>query len=121
MEEILRQVIEGQTGVLTSWGLNPQGVDPPRITLTMVSSFDHKNSCGYGGLLNSRVQANCYGSDYLEARDVSVMLIDVVSTWVRGDKIHGVLWENARDGNDGNVTELRFWRSVDLLVVHRKP
>lgn len=119
MEELLRQYIEGQTGFITSWGLNPQCTDTPRITLTQVSGVDGYTSCGHAGFVQSRVQANCYGGSYLQARNVSRALIALTDNWPQNDEITGVFWENLRDGNDGNTTELAFWRSVDLLVNHR--
>lgn len=81
MEEALRSRLRANAGIAAlvgvrvDWIERPQGSGLPALTLQIVSPGRDYTYDGASGTASPRVQADCWGSTYLEAKQLSRALI----------------------------------------------
>ena len=130
MEIALRALLIADTGVAAKvssrvyWKRRSQNDSLlPAIVLTKVSAPRDYNMDGPNNLIESRVQADCYGETYADAKTTAMAVIAAVNGFsgtVSGVVIQRVSIENERD-NDGkeSVADRHLYlTSIDLLIWH---
>lgn len=89
-----------------TWALRPQGDDPPGIVLTTVSNIPQYSDSGEAGLASSRVQIDCWGVNYLQAKQVArevKALLSGVSFDQDGIEFQGSFTEDEQDSFEEGV------------------
>ncbi len=129
MEEALRTILLGAAGVSAlvgtrvDWGLRPQHVAAlPAVVLHKISSPRDYNMDGASGLVDSRIQATCYGETYADAKLTAravMAAVNGLATTQSGVVFQRIDIDNERDGNgeQQNGHHL-FWTSIDLQIWH---
>lgn len=101
--------------------LRPQGEALPAATVQTVSGERRRHYQGHDELIGARVQIDCWGRNYAEAktgaRAVIAALADPFSSAITD--IQGVFVDAERDGGEDASTQFIFRTSLDLLVWHR--
>jgi hypothetical protein len=114
MEEALRAMlgavpaISARVAARIDWGLAPQGQALPCITLTVVTDGPVDHSLDGPGLSRARVQVDCWGETYREAKVLSRAVRTALDAW-QGGVITGAFLAGAgaRDlPDDDGVTEI---------------
>jgi hypothetical protein len=104
------------------WGIVPQNKPVPYIRLNTISDPLDEHLKGYTDRQRPRVQADCFASTYLVARDLARKVIAAVESpaTVSGVAFNRIKAEGPRDGGE-NVEGIGFvfMASVDLLVEHK--
>lgn len=128
MEEALRAYLLANGAVSTAcggrmfWSVRPQGSAYPSCVLTIISRLPERMFSGPAGLAQARVQVDCYGDTYAQAkalyRAVKAVLNNLTFTNT-GTRFWGFA-ENERDLTDTGTTEAaRIHRvSGDFLLWH---
>lgn len=127
MEELLRTLfkddaaVSAASGGRVDWGRRPQGDPLPAVRLRMISGPRPTSTDRGSNLAFSRVQADCYGETFLQARDLAraVMAFNGRSYRDRTPAISGIFVDGVRDLEPGDGPKPVFCRSVDLRVTHR--
>lgn len=132
MERELATYLLAETAISTLvgdriyWTQLPQGADRPYILLSVVSSVPDVVFAGATGLVQSRVQFDCWGEDYYQAKDVARAL----DTLLSGKKLttpgsgairfEGFFIEAERDGHDDvDAPDDLFRTSLDFIIWHK--
>lgn len=108
------------------WTQLPQGGDRPYILMSVVSSVPDVVFGGATGLVQSRVQFDCWGEDYYSAKNVARAL----DTLLNGKKLttagsgairfEGFFIEAERDGHDDvDAPDDLFRTSLDFIIWHK--
>ena len=108
------------------WTQIPQGAERPYIILSVVSSVPDVTFAGATGLVQSRVQFDCWGSDYYEAKNVA-RAIDTLLNGRKlttpasgGTRFEGFFIEAERDGHDDvEAPDDLFRTSLDFIIWHK--
>ncbi len=129
MEEALIAILLSDPGLIETvgnridWGRR-SGRKPvlPAIVLTRISGTRDLDLHGASGLVDSIVQADCYGETYASAKGAARALRDAVngrSFTERGVVIQRISIDSERDTNerDGQARDL-FRTSLDLTIWH---
>jgi hypothetical protein len=111
MEEELRAVLLANAGVAAlvppanvNWGSHPQGLALPGIVLNTIGDAEGYTMTGPDGLSQGRVQVDCYGTSYGQAKELSRAVIAALSGY-RGGGFQGVFRVGTRDGREGGTNE----------------
>jgi hypothetical protein len=89
MEQQLMTLILADSGVSSAvgtsvfWNTVPQAEDYPLVLMTRVGGFVDYHSDGPSGLVESRVQLDCYSETYLQARSIADAVVAFVNTLKR--------------------------------------
>lgn len=129
MEEALRSLLVGASGItdLVStrvyWRQAPQSVSGDFINLHRVGGVRDYKMSGASGLIDSRVQADCWAGKYSEAKLIARAVEAVASGYtgtIGGKRLQGIFIDAERDDDatDSGDTETRFRVSLDLLIWH---
>lgn len=119
MEIELRARIVAETGHSTAWAASLRDEDAPRVVLTTVSGApDHTLSDGRSGLEDARVQIDCYGTSYGEARGVASAVDAALDGW-SGSEVIACWRESTRDLQPG-ADEYLFRVSMDFRVQFKR-
>lgn len=127
MEGALRAILstnEGVVGIVGNaihWGLAPQSATVPRLVLNLVSGIRDYALSGATGLVESRVQIDCYAANYSGAKFLARAVINAVSAYrggVAGIHFGGIFVDSERDLNEAaqGDTATRFRTSIDISV-----
>lgn len=97
----------------------PQGTPLPRITVHKISAVRTYHVQGQADLVESRVQVDCWGRSFGEAKDAARAIITALSGY-RDDFFSGVFIDGERDFFDApsNTSERIYRTSVDLIIWH---
>lgn len=107
-------------GVGVTWGWSLQGAALPRVVLTVVSGTDPLAHDGPIGLIDRRVQVDCYAETYKGARDLADAIRAALNGY-RGGNLAGVTLAAWRDGLPDNPAGDTLPRiSLDLRVHYRE-
>lgn len=125
MEEALVALLLGSApvaamvGTRVNWNYSPQSSEMPRIVLRRVSSIRVYCLNGTVDLVETRVQADCFGMEYSDTLETSRALIAVLNGYKGGD-IQGIFLDGERDIYiaDSNASERINQISVDIIVHH---
>lgn len=101
-------------GTRINWEQRPQASDLPAITLTVVSVQRDRHYTGRSGLSSSRVQADCWGRTYDEAKRVGRALIAACEPAPPG--FQAILIDSERDDLDDGAPGVFFRTAIDLIV-----
>lgn len=108
------------------WVQLPQGSARPYLLLSIVSSVPDVVYDGATGLVQNRVQFDCWGEDYYQAKNVA----RAVATLLNGKKFttpssggtrfEGFFIEAERDGHDDvEAPDDLFRTSLDFIIWHK--
>lgn len=126
MEEFLRALlmeapdVADLVGTRVDWGGGRQGSGYPSIVLTQVGGAQGKTLVGRDGLEQGRVQVDCYGVSFSEAKSVSRAVIQTLDAH-RNENMRGIFHVSTRDGREvakGASDEI-FRVSMDFLTKWR--
>lgn len=99
----------------------PQGSPLPRITIHKISGVRFYHTQGQTDLVESRVQVDCWGRSFGEAKEVARAVIACLSGY-RDSFFSGVFIDGERDFYDAppNTSERVYRTSVDFILWHRE-
>ncbi|MCJ8139356.1 tail completion protein gp17 [Falsirhodobacter halotolerans] len=112
---ILRHAAEDLPPARINFGSHPQGKGWPGIVLNVIDNLDTLTLNGPDGHWEGRVQVDCYGRDYDEAK----LLARRVQTWLHGyhdDRFQGVFLLGTRDGHESDAPDRPFRISKDFAT-----
>jgi hypothetical protein len=126
MEGLIARLL-GTSGVTAlvgnrvSPGRRPQAGPLPDIVLTTISGAPVYSDQGEHGLASARVQIDCWGRTYTEAKAVARAVKASISAFVGsagGVTFQYILRDTERDFNEGggNAAEYFFRTNLDVLV-----
>lgn len=123
MEEAFRAILMASasvtvlTGTRINWGAHPQGQPLPAIVLTVVDDGEGHTYLGPDGLSRGRVQVDCYGSTYMDAKAVARAVRTVLDGY-RGGSFSGVFHAASRESREGGTDEADrpFRCSLDFMT-----
>lgn len=121
MEEALTALLSTVADGHRYWGRAPQGTPFPRIEMTRITGTRTYVMRGVTRLTASRVQIDCYGATYTQARDTARSVIATVSGH-SDDFLLGIFVESERalpEADAGEVNHL-FRVSIDITVHARE-
>lgn len=104
------------------WLQAPQGVAKPYVTLQRISGLRDTPMDGPSGIVESRVQIDCYGLKYGDAKAVARAIEALLSgagftsgsTWFQG-----CFLDAERDGYEADATPDKLFRtSLDFTIFH---
>lgn len=123
MEESFRALLQGDAGVLAvvpaariNWGERPTREQLPAIVLTLVSGGEGLTLDGPDGLAEARVQVDCYGATFAQARAVA----DAVRARLHGysgGAIQLIDLALERAATDAAAVDRPTRRSLDFRVI----
>lgn len=89
----------------------------PRIVCQEVSGREGYTHAGRDGLRMGRIQVDCYGRSYGEAKTIARAVEDAAHTY-RGGRFSGIFQQGARDDREGgsNEAERPFRVSMDFMT-----
>jgi hypothetical protein len=98
-----------------------QGRDYPLVSMLTVSGATGMTMAGPDGLLQARVQVDCYARTMIAAKRIARAVVAAVHGY-RGGSFLGVFHETTRDGREGgaNDAERAFRVSLDFLANWRQ-
>lgn len=104
-----------------TWKRRAQGGALPVIVLHLVDGVPDYHSAGPSGLVESRVQADCYGKTYAEA-DAAATALKGVTTGARfvqgGVRFDAIFVADERDDTFDEAGTALYRVSVDLMIHH---
>lgn len=126
MEEQLRGILLAASSVTDivgnriSWGSIPQGKGYPSIAMHVIDEVSQSTMAGPDGLLQGRVQIDCYALTYAQAKILSRAVILVLDGY-QGGIFSGIFLASARDSREGgtNEAERPFRVSLDFATNRR--
>lgn len=123
MEEQLRARLLATAGVTAlvgqriNWGAHPQGEAFPALVLTVISGAEGYTLTGRDGLLQGRVQVDCYAATYGAAKVLSRAVVASLGGYSSAG-FRGVFHVGTRDSREGgsNEAERLFRVSLDFTT-----
>lgn len=105
------------------WNLAPQNVAKPYVVLTRVTGIRDMKMSGPSGLVESRVQVDCYGATYASAKGVALQAETALSGYkgtVSTTIFDGCFLVMERHGYVPDDTPDRLHRiSLDFIIWHK--
>ena len=124
MEESFRALLLASSSITAittriEWGAVAQGAAYPLIVLNTVSGSGGHTLDGPDGLLQGRVQVDCYATTMGGAVNLGRAVLGTVDGHA-DDEFQGIFHENTRTGRDGGTDDpVRPYRiSMDFTVVY---
>lgn len=125
MEETLAAHLLANTAVsaiagkMVNWSERPQGGTFPAVVLHRVSGGRDYNMQGPSGLVQSRVQADCWALDYTSAVRLSRAVRVALSGYTAGD-LQGAFIDSERQSVEKETDGAqRYFRvSLDFIIWH---
>lgn len=106
MESAFRTLLTGSAVITAvcpaariSWGVIAQGKGLPAIALNVIGNTDGLTFKGPDGLWQGRVQVDCYGLLYDDARALAGKIITLLSGY-KGGNFQGIFLDGRRDNDD---------------------
>jgi len=127
VEAALLAKLLGTSGVTSfvstriNWLRRPQGETLPGIVLTRVSGTPDVPHSGPSGLVESRVQADCWAASYKTAKSIARAIEAAVTaqTFTQGAvRFDVILLDSERDDTFDESGVPVFRTSLDLMVYH---
>lgn len=123
MEQALAAALLAATGVTAlvgqrvDWGVRAQGKGLPAVTLTRIGGLRDRHLTGPSGLIQSRVQIDCWATTYKAAHDLRAAVEAVVSGYDSAPiKVAHIDSESSSFEENGPEKVHRI--RLDLLVWH---
>jgi hypothetical protein len=94
-----------------------QGRDYPLIAMLTVSGAVGVTMQGPDGLLQARVQVDCYARTMLQAKQIGGAVVGALHCY-RGGQFQGIFHESTRDSREGatNEADRPFRTSLDFMA-----
>ncbi|WP_315920436.1 DUF3168 domain-containing protein [Mesorhizobium sp. SP-1A] len=121
MEALLTGLLASVAGGNRYWLHAPQGTMPPYVVMQRITGIRDYHMRGASGLVESRVQIDCYASTYAGAKSTAKSVNGILSGY-RGGAIQAIFIDNERDlptSDAGEVNQL-FRTSLDIMVHHKE-
>jgi len=127
MEEALRSLLLADSGLQSitsgriSWVVRPQGSGLPAMVLHRIGGQPDMHFKGPSGLVESRVQADCYGESYSQSVALARVLEAAVSGYagtVSAVKFHAITVDSIRSDHQVADPDEIISTSLDLMVWH---
>lgn len=129
MEEALRSILLGdagvsaQVGTRVAWGRRPQSdATLPAIVLHKITGIRDYVMSGASGMVESRVQVDCYGTTYAAAKQAARAVMTAVNSYsgtVSGTVFQRISIDGERDTNEADTAGNNLHRtSIDLMIWH---
>ena len=126
MEEAFRSILLGASAVTAisgsriSYGSAAQGAALPYVVLHVIGDNEEHTYKGPDGLSQGRVQADCYGTTYAQAKLLSRAVRAALDGY-RGGNFSGIFHASTRDQREGgtNEPERPFYVQMDFLTKWR--
>lgn len=127
MEEAIRSRLLATSGVTSLvgsrvyWGSRPQGGTLPDIIIRNISGAPIYTDDGESGLAEARLEIDCYGETFGNAKSVARAVIVSLSAFfgqVGGVTFQYILLDSERDFRDAgiNADEYLFRTNMDFIV-----
>lgn len=121
MEALLTDLLAPVAGGQRFWVRAPQGGKPPYVVLQRITGVRDYHGQGASGLVESRVQIDCYAKTYDGVKNVARSVVALLSGR-RVGLIQAIFVVSERDlpaADAGEVTNL-FRTSIDIMVHHKE-
>ena len=123
MEEAFLTLLLATSGVTAlagtriNWGSHPQGQPLPGVVLTVIDDGEGLTYLGPDGLSQGRVQVDCYGLTYRDAKGLARAVRAALDGY-KGGNFWGVFHAGTREGREGGTNEADrpFRCSLDFLT-----
>lgn len=122
MEEQFWALLSGSAAVTARvpssrivWGVLPQGAALPGIVLNVIGNQDTAHLSDTDGLWRGRVQVDCYGLTYADAKRVARAVIDRLNGHA-DTNFRGVFLDAQRDDHETGATDRPFRVSLDFIT-----
>jgi hypothetical protein len=119
MEEALTALLAPVASGQRYWVRAPQNKARPYVVLNRVGGLPNYHMQGASGLVESRVQIDCYADTYTACTSVARSVKAILSGY-KGGAIQGVFVDSERDlpaADAGEVNSL-FRTSIDIIILH---
>lgn len=116
MEEHLYSMLSSALSFPIAWGTLGEGTSTPRAVMTRVSGIRSVHLQGKG-LMESRVQVDCYGASYSEAITASRAVREELELY-KGGPIQGAFLDSTRDMRSDDAG-LLYRVSLTFLVKYQ--
>jgi hypothetical protein len=122
METAFRALLTGSSAVTAlvpaaqiNWGAHPQGAPLPGVVLNVIFDAEGLVMNGPDGVSGGRVQVDCYGGTFAQARGVAAAIRALLHAHV-GNGFLLITHESSRTGREGgsNEAERPFRFSMDF-------
>lgn len=113
--------LTGVVGQRITWGRRDQGGPTPAIVLHRIDGIPDYHSTAASGLVESRIQADCWGRTYGEAKAAATALKAVVSgaRFAQGVvRFDAIFVADERDDTFDEAGTAIYRTSIDLNVHH---
>lgn len=111
------------TGQRIYWLRAPQNVQKPYVVLQVISAIPDVPHSGANGLVEGRIQVDCYGTTYSSAKNVARAATARLSGFKgthSGTIFDGVFKDSERDGYEDDATPDKLFRvSIDFIIWHK--
>lgn len=114
MEEYLFSLVSGAVTFTVNWASLGDGTDLPRASIFRTSGVREMHLRGKG-LMQTRLQVDCYGATFEQALGASREVRDVLEGY-RSGVIQGVFLESTRDGTERAQDARLGLRDVEQLL-----
>lgn len=116
--------VSGLIGDRLFWKLMEPSAQMPRLILHTISSVTDYRMSGPTGLINTRIQADCFGGTYAQAESLASALMTLLSGYrgtVGTTLFEGVFHESTRDifEDDDSPSDI-FGVSLDFTIWHKE-
>lgn len=121
METLLTDLLASVAGGKCFWLRAPQGTNAPYATMQRITGIPDYHMQGASGLVQSRVQIDCYDKTYAGVALMARSVVTILSGY-RGGIIQGIFIDSERDlpaADAGDVTQL-FRKSLDIIIHHKE-
>jgi len=126
MEEQLRAILLAASSVTDivgnriNWGSIPQGQNYPGVAMHVIDEISESTMTGPDGLLQGRVQIDCYALTYAQSKVLARAIIATLDGF-RGGIFSGIFLASARDSRESGTNEADrpFRVSLDFATNRR--
>ena len=130
MEEALSAYLLADAGLTAlvenrvNWNARPQAQASPSVVLTRVGGTRDYTMSGASGLVESRIQIDCWGKSFGSSIGVSRAVTAALSglqTTIGGIRLHGSFLESERQSYEQGSGGEDFHRvSLDFIIWHKE-
>lgn len=107
-------------GSRVNWATRPQAETLPAVALHLIDGGDDNRLDGAAGLIQSRVQADCWGSTFKQAKQTARAVKNALRAY-RGGIFRGIRIDSERSTFEDGEAASFHRTSLDLLVWHAEP
>lgn len=106
-----------------NWQVKPQGTLNPYVVLNVVSGVRDANYQSHDALVQTRLQADCWGLTFASAKAVGDAVQERLLSFrgaYLGTYFDGIFLDSERHGYDASQTPDKLYRvSIDFMIWHK--